>query len=77
MSPRRPNMTPHKTPMATQPMPQRLDNFQEVALGYTLEQAQAEAERCLKMCIRDRARAQATASSQAGCSMMVQPIRPG
>lgn len=47
MSPRRPNMTPHKTPMATQPMPQRLDNFQEVALGYTLEQAQAEAERCL------------------------------
>lgn len=47
MSLRRPNMTPYKTPMANQPMPQRLDNFQEVALGYTLEQAQAEAERCL------------------------------
>ena len=47
MNRRRPNMTPFKTPMAEQPMPERLKNFDEVALGYTPEEAMAEAERCL------------------------------
>ena len=44
---RKPNMAPCQTPMAEQPMPERLFNFDEVALGYTPEQAIAEAERCL------------------------------
>ena len=44
---RKPNMTPCQTPMAELPMPQRLDTFEEVSLGYTPEQAMAEAERCL------------------------------
>ncbi len=44
---RKPNMAPCQTPMAEQPMPERLFNFDEVALGYTPEQAMAEAERCL------------------------------
>ena len=44
---RKPNMSPCQTPMAEQPMPERLSNFDEVALGYTPEQAMAEAERCL------------------------------
>ena len=47
MSFRRPNMTLQKTPMAEQPVEQRLNNFDEVALGYTLEEARQEAERCL------------------------------
>ena len=47
MNRRKPNMAPHKTPMAEQPMPERLSNFNEVALGYTPEEAMAEAERCL------------------------------
>lgn len=48
MSTRRtPNMAPCQTPMAEQPMPERLSNFDEVGLGYTPEQAMAEAERCL------------------------------
>ena len=47
MSIRRPNMAPHKTPMAQQPVEQRLNNFDEVSLGYTLEEAKQEAERCL------------------------------
>ncbi|MCL2526234.1 MAG: NADPH-dependent glutamate synthase [Coriobacteriia bacterium] len=34
--------------MANQPAEERISNFQEVALGYTLEQARAEAERCLQ-----------------------------
>ena len=33
--------------MPVQPPEQRRCNFEEVALGYTLEQAQAEAQRCL------------------------------
>ena len=41
---RKPNMAPCQTPMAEQPMPERLFNFDEVALGYTPEQAMAEAE---------------------------------
>lgn len=45
MSTRRiPNMAPCQTPMAEQPMPERLSNFDEVGLGYTPEQAMAEAE---------------------------------
>ena len=44
---RRPNMTPEKTPMGQRPMPERLNSFEEVNLGYTLAEAQAEAERCL------------------------------
>lgn len=44
---RKPNMTLHKIPMEERPMPKRLDSFDEVALGYTPEQAMAEAERCL------------------------------
>lgn len=47
MRDKRPNLSPEQTRMAVQPMPERLKNFDEVALGYTLEQAQAEAERCL------------------------------
>ena len=46
---RKPNMAPCQTPMAEQPMPERLFNFDEVALGYTPEQAMAEAERCLNL----------------------------
>ncbi len=34
--------------MPCQPAQERICNFQEVALGYTLEQAQAEASRCLQ-----------------------------
>ncbi len=44
---RRPNMAPEKTAMAQRPLPERLNSFEEVYLGYTLEEAQAEAERCL------------------------------
>lgn len=47
MSIRRPNMTPCKTAAAKLPMDQRLGSFDEVDLGYTAEQAMAEAERCL------------------------------
>ena len=47
MSGRRPNMTPHKTPMAEQSIETRLNNLSEVGLGYTNEQAMAEAERCM------------------------------
>ena len=38
---------PHKTPMAEQPADVRIRNFNEVPLGYTPEQAIAEAKRCL------------------------------
>ena len=47
MSVRRPNMTPHKTPMAEQSIETRVNNLGEVGLGYTNEQAIAEAERCM------------------------------
>ncbi len=36
-----------RVPMPEQPPEQRVGNFREVPLGYTLEQAQAEAARCL------------------------------
>lgn len=39
---------PHKTPMPEQPPKERAVNFKEVALGYTADQALAEAERCLQ-----------------------------
>ena len=42
-----PNMDPKKNPMPTQPPLVRARNFDEVALGYTEEQALAEAARCL------------------------------
>ena len=41
------NMQMNKTPMPEQEPNIRNANFQEVALGYTLEQAQNEAQRCL------------------------------
>ena len=44
---RKPNMAPTQTPDAQIPMPERLEGFDEIHLGYTLEQAQAEADRCL------------------------------
>lgn len=37
-----------RTPMPEQPADVRNRNFQEVTLGYTLEQAQKEAERCIQ-----------------------------
>lgn len=37
-----------KTPMPSQPAAERIRNFQEVALGYTREQALQEAQRCLQ-----------------------------
>ncbi len=42
-----PNMNPKKTPMPSQDPAIRAGNFDEVALGYTLEMALAEADRCL------------------------------
>ena len=41
------NMQMNKTPMPEQDPNVRNRNFEEVALGYTLEQAQNEAQRCL------------------------------
>ncbi|HIV88020.1 MAG TPA: NADPH-dependent glutamate synthase [Candidatus Pygmaiobacter gallistercoris] len=41
------NLTIERQEMPVQPPEQRRNNFDEVALGYTLEQAQLEAERCL------------------------------
>ena len=41
------NMQMEKTPMPEQEANVRNANFKEVALGYTLEQAQNEAQRCL------------------------------
>jgi len=43
----RPSREPRHA-MANQPASQRTNNFDEVALGYTLEQATAEAQRCLQ-----------------------------
>ena len=42
-----PNMAPEKNPMPTQDPVERSRNFDEVALGYTAEQAINEAQRCL------------------------------
>lgn len=44
---RKPNMAYAQTQEAQLPMPERLASFDEVNLGYTLEQAKAEADRCL------------------------------
>ena len=41
------DMSPKKTEMRTQPPKERSKNFGEVALGYTKEEAMAEAKRCL------------------------------
>ncbi|MDE6401142.1 MAG: hypothetical protein K2L54_00850, partial [Clostridiales bacterium] len=41
------NMSKTKNPMPTQSPEIRAKNFDEVALGYTEEQARNEAERCL------------------------------
>ena len=41
------NMSPKKNPMPHQDPVVRAGNFQEVALGYTKEQAMDEATRCL------------------------------
>lgn len=41
------DMSPNKNEMPTQPPKERAKNFKEVALGYTEEQAMAEANRCL------------------------------
>jgi len=42
-----PNMSPKKTPMPTQDASVRVNNFDEVALGYTEQMAIEEARRCL------------------------------
>lgn len=44
---RKPDMKPCKTPMTLQVPAERIDNFDEVAFGYTEEQAMEEAERCM------------------------------
>jgi len=41
-------VAPRKTPMPEQPARQRARNFEEVNLGYGIEQAIAEADRCLQ-----------------------------
>ena len=43
-----PNLSKVKTPMPTQSPEERIGNYNEVALGYTAEQAHEEASRCLK-----------------------------
>lgn len=47
MSIRRPDMTPHKTPISELPAEIRIKNFLEVDQGYTVEEAKSEAERCM------------------------------
>ena len=42
------NMQMNKTPMPEQEPNVRNANFKEVALGYTMEQAVSEAQRCLQ-----------------------------
>lgn len=44
---KKPNMTLEKTSMPMQPSHERASSFSEAALGYTMEQAISEAERCL------------------------------
>lgn len=41
------NLSPLKNPMPTQAPAERIGNFEEVALGYSKEQAESEALRCL------------------------------
>ncbi|HQB94636.1 MAG TPA: NADPH-dependent glutamate synthase [Candidatus Omnitrophota bacterium] len=43
-----PNMSPRKVPIPEQKPEERVKNFNEVALGYTPEQAKEEATRCLQ-----------------------------
>ncbi|PID59768.1 glutamate synthase (NADPH), homotetrameric [candidate division KSB3 bacterium] len=45
---RKPDMSREKTKIPEQPPLERITNFREVALGYTAEQAIAEARRCLQ-----------------------------
>ena len=45
MPPRK--IVPHRTPMAEQPAEVRKHNYQEVPLGFSADQAMAEAARCL------------------------------
>ena len=47
MTKSKPNMKPEKTSMPTQDPKIRRDNFEEVALGYTVDMAIEEATRCL------------------------------
>lgn len=42
-----PNLSLTKTPVQTRPAAERVKDFEEVELGYTLAEAQAEARRCL------------------------------
>jgi glutamate synthase (NADPH) small chain len=42
-----PKIIPTRTPMAEQPAGERVRNFDEVPFGYTIEEAMAEASRCL------------------------------
>lgn len=42
------NMSPKKNPMPAQDAEKRCGNFQEVALGYSVQQAKDEADRCLQ-----------------------------
>lgn len=44
---KKPKLIPNRTPMPEQDPIERSRNFNEVALGYTVEQALAEAERCI------------------------------
>jgi glutamate synthase (NADPH/NADH) small chain len=41
-------VAPKRTPMAEQPAAERVGNFEEVALGYSLREAIVEADRCLE-----------------------------
>ena len=47
-----PNMSPKKVPIPEQKPEERVKNFNEVALGYTPEQAKEEAARCLQCKMR-------------------------
>jgi glutamate synthase (NADPH/NADH) small chain len=48
MDEKKPKRAAVRTPMPEQPADVRNKNFNEVALGYTLEQAMLEAQRCLQ-----------------------------
>jgi len=48
MDEKKPKRAAVRTPMPEQPAEVRRNNFNEVALGYTLEQAMQEAQRCLQ-----------------------------
>ena len=48
------NMTPTKVPMPERDPKERAKCFEEVAMGYTPEQAQEEATRCLHCKAKDR-----------------------